>query len=139
MPPLRERKKDIPLLIRHFLGIINRELSKNIADVSDEVLDIFMNRNWPGNIRQLKHVLEWVSINCTGTVITLHDLPEDVMSDQPSPVSETVAHTQEALRILETLQQARWNKTRAAHLLGLSRQTLYRKIRDLGIQEEALN
>lgn len=138
VPPLRERKEDIPLLIRHYLAHFNRELKKSIADVSAEVLDIFMNKNWAGNIRQLRHVLEWACINCPGTLITADDIPEEAMPGRTSPSLEKYADIPEARRILEVLRQVRWNKTRAASILGVSRQTLYRKIRDLGIGGEAL-
>lgn len=136
LPPLRERKEDIPLLVRHFLAHFNHELKKSIADVVPEMLDRFMEQDWPGNVRQLKHVLECACVNCSGTVITVDDIPEEAMSVVTVTCPENAANHPEARRILEALQNARWNKTRAARLLGISRQTLYRKIRDLEIKDD---
>ncbi len=77
IPRLREHREDIPLLIRHFLAVFSRELNKEIRDVSPEVLRIMMSHDWPGNIRELKNILEHVSILCEQDTITEEDLPVD--------------------------------------------------------------
>jgi len=136
LPPLRERKEDIPLLVRHFLAMFNRDLKKGVTDVAPDVLDAFLRRDWPGNVRELKHVLECAYVNCARSVITAADIPHDALETQrPAPAAGD-PESAEAARILDVLQSTRWNKTRAAKALGVSRQTLYRKIRDMEIKDD---
>jgi transcriptional regulator with GAF, ATPase, and Fis domain len=140
LPPLRERKEDIPLLIHHFLNILSEELDKKIESVSPEVLRFLMDYHWPGNVRELRNTLEHICILCKNSIIAEDDLPSDFpvddLSDDASfqppvnsslPSSETVPVDKEAL--LKALEKAQWNKTRAAEILGISRRTLYRRLK----------
>jgi len=136
LPPLRERREDIPLLLRHFIKRICEELDKEIVDVSEEVLKIFMAYQWPGNIREMKNTLEHICILCKGPTITVEDLPSDFplsVSREPS-LGAGGALTPQA--ILSALKAADWNRTRAARLLGISRRTFYRKLEEYHLMEE---
>ncbi len=140
MPPLREHKEDIPLLINHFLDVFNEELGKKIEDVSPEVLHILMAYHWPGNVRELRNMLEHICILRQNKTIVENDLPPDFpgwdqsiqdMPDQNRVSSKTLPDEKETL--LKALEKAKWNKTGAAKLLGISRRTLYRRLKEYHI------
>ena len=138
VPPLRERMEDIPLLMNHFLEHYREVYNKDIQGVTDEVMELFMRHRWPGNVRELKHSLEHASILCPGGLITRVHLPSD-FHGMPSGLTAPSAAPGDApsgrARLLEVLGKAHWNKTLAARMLGVSRTTLYRKMRTLGIEE----
>jgi transcriptional regulator with PAS, ATPase and Fis domain len=130
LPPLRERTQDIPLLVDHFVGKFNQQFSKNIVGVSTDVLKLFMDYPWPGNVRQLEHTLEHAFILCRQSIITVNDLPPDFKS---LAVAESYSYPagseEETEKIIRTLEKTRWNKARAARLLGISRKTMYRRMK----------
>lgn len=136
LPPLRERSEDIPLLVEFFLSEFNREFSKKIEGVSSDVMKLFMDYRWPGNVRELRHALEHVCVLCKKPTITTEDLPSEfrelsgIKSELPADLT-----TDEASVFLQALKDAKWNKTEVARLLGMSRQTLYRKLKALGIED----
>lgn len=133
LPPLRDRKEDIPLLVKHFVKKFNKKLNKEIAAISADVQKIFMNYTWPGNIRELEHTMEHAFILCHQNIITAEHLPlnfKDTAQSNKTPSEDT---EEESQSIIQALEQALWNKAKAARLLGMSRRTLYRKIRDLKI------
>ena len=136
LPPLRERFDDLHLLVTHFIKRYNDKFDREILGVSDNVMNLFRAYNWPGNIRELEHVIERAIILCTSNIISVNDLPDAVLHDSrhvttvtsevnAPPSSET---TRQQLTIEEALVRAGGNKTRAAKLLGISRWTLYRKL-----------
>ncbi|MBT8371402.1 MAG: sigma 54-interacting transcriptional regulator [Desulfobacterales bacterium] len=145
LPPLCERKEDIPLLIHHFLDNFNAELGQKIETVSPEVLRILMAYHWPGNVRELRNTLEHICILCKNTTIVEDDLPSDfpghdlsfdesfqILSDDDQPRTfKRLPDDRETL--LKILEQAQWNKTRAAEILGISRRTLYRRLKEYQI------
>jgi DNA-binding NtrC family response regulator len=133
--PLRERKEDIPLLVEHFLARLNRRLGKSVTDVSTDVLRLFMVYGWPGNVRELEHALEHAVVVCAKSVITTDDLSPELVTgtEGSSPLPEN-----ERQKVLEALQRAGGNKTRAAALLGISRRTIYRKLQEHGIEDSEL-
>ncbi|MEN6439468.1 MAG: sigma 54-interacting transcriptional regulator [Syntrophobacter sp.] len=138
IPPLRNRREDIPLLIDSFLDELCTEFSKRIDGVSSDVMELFMNYGWPGNVRELKHIIEHGAILCKHSTITLGDLPDDFgditpIASKVTPVSATMPADAETL--LQILEEKKWNKSEVARMLGVSRQTLYRKLRDSGIKE----
>jgi len=128
LPPLKDRLEDIPLLIDHFLKKFNQKFAKKMAAVSSDVREVFMKYDWPGNIRELEHALEHAAILCRGDTITVDHLPAELKT-------YGVKQDQDDYRrmILHVLEKARWNKTEAARRLGISRQSLYRKIREFKI------
>jgi len=132
LPPLRERLEDIPLLVEHFINFFNQRFKKKIEGISNEVLNKFMNYPWPGNIRELEHVIEHAFVLCHGRVITNDHLPPEIRSYEGSEkFAETKGHLKDrrtAQDILDALNRTGWNKAKAARLLRISRQTVYRKI-----------
>lgn len=138
MPPLRARREDIPLLLDFFLKEFSAELGKRIDGVSSDVMELFMNYRWPGNVREFKHIIEHGSILCRHTTITMGDLPDDFGETAPSPSTQPVqsqARAQDGEALLQILRENKWNKAEVARTLGISRQTLYRKLKEVGIKE----
>ena len=128
IPPLRERRDDIPLLVQHFVEKFNDKFSKNVSGVSESVLELFMMHHWPGNIRQLENLLEHAFVVCQHAVITPRELPSDFMPGTKTHAEGGDHGTAEVSAIREALKQAEYNKSEAARLLGISRRTLYRKL-----------
>jgi DNA-binding NtrC family response regulator len=144
LPPLREHKEDIPLLAEHILRDINAKHSKNVRGIGAEVLDIFMSHTWPGNIRELRNVLERAAIMSEKDLISRSSLPGEfgkLASKSPSdlsgikfPIGTTVDAMEQEL-IVQTLQATGNNKTRAAELLGVSLKTLHNKLKEYGSEK----
>ncbi|MHC4454288.1 MAG: sigma 54-interacting transcriptional regulator [Planctomycetota bacterium] len=134
IPPLRERKEDIPLLVDHFLKVLNGKLDKNIKSVSEDVLKVFMDYKWPGNIRELLHTMEHAFIICKETIITIEDLPSEFGGDGSVDTQhEKEDNTRNS--ILQALIKTGWNRAKAARLLRIGRTTLYAKIEKYQITE----
>jgi DNA-binding NtrC family response regulator len=141
LPPLRDHKDDIPLLVEHILRDVNAKHGKHVRGVGAEVLDIFMGHTWPGNIRELRNVLERAAIMCEKDLITRACLPGEFgrtaakgpsdLSSIKFPVGTTVDAIEREL-ILQTLGATGNNKTRAAELLGISLKTLHNKLKEYG-------
>jgi DNA-binding NtrC family response regulator len=141
LPPLREHKEDISLLVEHILRDVNAKHGKHVRGIGAEVLDIFMSHTWPGNIRELRNVLERAAIMCEKDLITRASLPGEfgrTSAKGPSdlttikfPVGTTVDAMEREL-ILQTLNATGNNKTRAAELLGISLKTLHNKLKEYG-------
>jgi PAS domain S-box-containing protein len=130
IPPLRERSEDIPLLVDHFIDRFNTRFNRRIKEVTHEVLDLFMKYSWPGNVRELEHAIEHAFVLCSGLTISKEHLPLDIVQSQ----KKTEGCIQKAFpvsddQIVRALEEARWNKTRAAQRLGICRQTLYRRMK----------
>ncbi len=144
LPPLRERKEDIPLLAKHFLSVFDHKMKRGVSGFSDSVMDLLLNHSWPGNIRELEHVIERAYVLCNGDTITTDHLPAEVMTAESPPpaVSEAAVprsvpaqpipaawDTEDEIeRIIDALRRTAGNKAKAARLLGMDRSTLYRKI-----------
>lgn len=132
LPPLRERREDIPLLVNHFVALFNKSYKKSIEGVSQEALKVFMNYPWPGNVRELQHSIEHAFVLCNGPTITLEHLPAETLEYSPSKVGLAVerpkASALQPPEILQALAKTGWNKAKAARLLGISRPTLYQLI-----------
>ncbi|WP_449246775.1 sigma-54 dependent transcriptional regulator [Desulfarculus baarsii] len=133
MPSLAQRREDIPLLAEHFLAQFARRTPRPVEGLSPTALEALMRQPWPGNVRQLRHVLEHAYIFCPGGLIGPEHLPPDLAAPPVSPATNGPAS--EAQRILAALRRAGGNKAKAARLLGLSRNTLYRKLNELGLSE----
>src|SRR6266480_960775 len=141
LPPLREHKDDIPLLVEHILRDVNAKHGKHVRGIGAEVLDIFMGHTWPGNIRELRNVLERATIMCEKDLITRASLPGEfgrTVAKGPSDLSAikfpvgTTVDAMERVLILQTLGATGNNKTRAAELLGISLKTLHNKLKEYG-------
>ncbi len=127
LPPLRERREDIPILIDHFIERFNKKNSQKILGVSDKVMSAFMNYHWPGNIRELEHTIEHAFVLCKSQIVTLDHLPSDIRG-QARITLKTPAEGDPSAEILKALDLANWNKSGAARILGISRPTLYKKM-----------
>jgi predicted ATPase/transcriptional regulator with GAF, ATPase, and Fis domain/tRNA A-37 threonylcarbamoyl transferase component Bud32 len=138
VPPLRDRTDDIPVLVRHFLNQFNEELNKQITDVSQDVLDRFVGYDWPGNVRELKNILHHACIMCKDDVIQIGNLPRDFARPSAKKPSSVVVESPPGERegLLQALEKAKWNKTQAARLLGISRRTLYRKLQQYDLMQD---
>jgi PAS domain S-box-containing protein len=136
LPPLRDRREDIPLLVDHFRDAFNVKFKKGIEAVSSDVLKAFLRYPWPGNVRELQHTMEHAFVLCSHNIITFDHLPPDFPStpgiEHGSP-GETQAVDSRA--IVEALNKTAWNKAKAARLLGMDRVTLYRKIKKYNLTE----
>ncbi|MEJ5377107.1 MAG: sigma-54 dependent transcriptional regulator [bacterium] len=147
LPPLRERKEDIPLLVNHFVEKFNMESGKHVGGVSEEVLQILMEHDWPGNVRELENVIERAVIINRGGVILPEDLPPyllrhpalsqapELLIQQAQPGQMTLQEVEKAY-IQNVLEETGWNIKRTARILGIDRSTLYAKIRRYGLRQE---
>jgi DNA-binding NtrC family response regulator len=138
VPPLRERKQDIPVLVGHFLERINRA-SGFERSISDEALRALLEYDWPGNVRELENCLERTCTINTTNLIELRHLPTPVLAQpntQPTPGSNGISTLAELEKraILSTLQSTHGDKLKAADLLGIGKTTLYRKLKEYGPQ-----
>ncbi len=149
LPPLRERKEDISLLAQHFLTIFDNKMKKGVTGFSDSVNELLQKHSWPGNIRELEHVVERAYVLCIGDTITTDHLPPEILTPetQQPQASETLTQQtvqvpsinadmdtdDEVERIIEALRRTAGNKAKAARLLGFDRSTLYRKISSYNI------
>ncbi len=156
LPPLRERRGDIPLLAHHFLEIHKKKAKKPIIGTSEEAMRLLKLYNWPGNIRELENAIERAVIACSGIVITVEDLPENIgrLGDKLEELNENetartnyradtdkghvvveVGSTMDEIEkrtIKETLRYTKGDKKHAAKILGISRKTIYRKLEKYG-------
>jgi DNA-binding NtrC family response regulator len=143
LPPLRERKEDLPLLIQAFLDEFNARDGKAVAAVSSQVMRIFEQYGWPGNVRELRNVMERGTILADGKFLELQHLPPNLLhagqASRPSIELEPGITVEEAERrlIQITLEHTGDNKTRAAEILGISLKTLHNKLNRLRIRERS--
>jgi len=142
VPPLRERKEDIPLLVDHFLVIFNKELMKDIRGISREALELMVNYGWPGNIRELRNVIERMVAIGKETTISEKRLPLDILlagaetvNDYYDKVSLRDARNEfERQFIMKILEKTNWNQTKAARLLGIHRNALLYKVHSFNLR-----
>lgn len=135
LPPLRERKEDIPLLVNHCLARLNRKYGKDVRGVDPKVILLFQHYSWPGNVRELERVLEYAFVFVKGAVITKDHLPE-LASPLPQPAPDATLDFYrggERLNIQKALQKAQGRREVAARLLGISRSSLWRKMKAYGL------
>jgi DNA-binding NtrC family response regulator len=149
LPPLRERREDIPLLMDHFLRLKGEEHSLSPKTVAPEVVDFFMSYPWPGNVRELENLVERLTILSPHETIMLQDLPEAVRTQDHAsslkdevlkgsrPLSEAVDEFEREV-IVKALEKTGFNQTKAASLLGTSRRILRYRMEKLKISEENL-
>ena len=145
LPPLRDRKGGVPILVHHFLSLFRERLKRNIHGISDQAMDALSRYSWPGNVRELRHVIERACVLCEGSTISLEHFPDKIQKPtHPVPLPpvqgvrlNTAAslppYISERDEIIDILKRARGNKSKAARMLNIDRSTLYRKMQRIGI------
>jgi DNA-binding NtrC family response regulator len=137
MPPLRERKEDIPILVQHFIHKFSKELKKAVSSVSEDALKILLNYSWPGNIRELENIIQRAITLSQHEVILPEDLPASIIQKIDEKLFEKALEEKFTLDQLEkeyikrVLIETGGNKSKAAERLGLDRKTLYRKLEEI--------
>ena len=134
LPPLRERKEDIPLLVEFFLAEYAKMNSTGVESLGSAVMELFLEYDWPGNVRELKNTVNYSAAISSNTSIDLDDLPPNFSHPKRHTGSENVREDMEIKLIITMLQRARYNKKKAAELLNMSRRTLYNKLEKYHIQ-----
>ncbi|MEE9125783.1 MAG: helix-turn-helix domain-containing protein, partial [Planctomycetota bacterium] len=138
LPPLRDRKEDIPLLVEHFLAKEGQASDKAPKRIAEDALTLLLRYHWPGNVRELENEVKKLSVFSTGELITMEDINEhhdlfqkltDLSLDSPLESIEEVERKQIVRALLET----RGHRGKAAQLLGISRATIFRKIKAYGL------
>ena len=138
IPPLRNRKEDIPLLIDHFIGRFNHLHNKNISGVTDQVLAILLEHDYRGNVRELENIIEHCFVLCRGEIIENKHLPAAFQkaadTDYPDIKKAVTLEEMERIFIIQALRQNNGNRTEAAKQLGIHKSTLFRKLKSLDIK-----
>ncbi|MCB2229770.1 sigma 54-interacting transcriptional regulator [bacterium] len=138
LPPLRERKEDIPLLVDHFLSHFSSLKRKTITDISPAALVALMDHDYPGNVRELQNIIEHAFVLCRASMIGTEHLPEYLRPADAAPQADAPTLAQlEAQVILSVLRKHNGNRTAAAAELGMHKTTLWRKMKRLGIESPA--
>jgi PAS domain S-box-containing protein len=137
LPPLRDRKEDIPLLVTHFIEKMNMVRGKTIEGVNAKALRLLMGHDYPGNIRELQNLIEHAFVLCNAGLIEIRHLPGS-FTQQQLPAHDHTSLTEklystEALAIINALEKNSYNRLAAAKALGIHKSTLFRKIKRLGI------
>jgi DNA-binding NtrC family response regulator len=137
IPPLRERREDIPLLVDHFVEKFNIEMGKQVHGVSEDAMRILMDNDWPGNARELRNVIERAMVVAKGNVITESDVSLPSTPGSANPRSKSLEEIEkEHIRVV--LNENQWNIARSAHSLGIDRVTLYNKIKKFDLKKESV-
>jgi DNA-binding NtrC family response regulator len=135
IPPLRERRDDIPLLADYFLKKFASSMNRRITSIAPASVQLLLNYDWPGNVRELQNAIERAVLVCKTAEIEPVDLPLRVNDARNSPVGKSLAEIEQQ-HIKRVLEEAGWNVYRAARLLGIDRVTLYNKIKKYGFKRE---
>ena len=139
LPSLAERREDIPLLVNHFIGLFNAQQGRRTDGISDEALAILMRHPFPGNVRELRNIIEHATVLCRGERIEVGCLPAEVRSapafDNASPLTALDGPLQsaEAASILAALRQCGGHRGKTAAALRVNTSTLWRKMKKFGI------
>ena len=139
LPPLRDRREDIPLLVEHFVSKFNRLQQKSLIGISEEVMAILLEYDYPGNIRELENIIEHVFVLCPRGMVEPRHLPSLLRERAPRESaapneSELTLKALERLHITEAIRRHEGNRKAAAEALGIHASTLFRKIKSLGIE-----
>jgi transcriptional regulator with PAS, ATPase and Fis domain len=137
LPPLSERKEDIPLLLDHFIDQFNHLSGRKIVGISQKAVAALMLHDWPGNVRELENAIEHAFVLCLDGIIRLHHLPARVVPQGGLPLGATGLSLREAEKrtIVQALERNQWKKMATARELDIDKNTLRRKIKRLGIVE----
>lgn len=141
LPPLRERKDDLPILVNHFIEKFNEKFKRNIKHFSSSAFDILMDYNWPGNIRELENVIEHCFVLCGSDVIQIEHLPKRLREENFNSITKNTSgnlnHLKDAERniIINTLKKHNGNRSKTAEELNIHPTTLWRKMKKLNLLE----
>ena len=139
LPPLRERRDDIPLLIKAFLDEFGRENNKQVRELTPEALNVLLAYDWPGNVRELRNAIEQMVVLARAERLTVRDVPAairgsaDLSKINVVRAGMTVEEAERQL-IVQALKETEGNRTKAAQKIGISRRTLHRKLKEFGIE-----
>ncbi len=138
MPALRERRDDIPVILKHYLAVFSKESKKNIKDIDYEAMQALLAYEWPGNIRELRNTIERAVVLADGEIITIHDLPDkfrtlDIEGVSTSSLRQALDNFEREY-IRRSLAENKGNKEMASEKLGVDLATLYRKLKKLKIE-----
>jgi transcriptional regulator with PAS, ATPase and Fis domain len=143
LPPLRDRREDIPFLAAHFIRKLNARYRKNVRSIDPKIFRMFSGYRWPGNVRELERFIEHAFVFVKGPVIFAHHLPsfEGSEEDGPSMASapEASGEREERNAVLSALSRAGGGRSEAAALLGISRTSMWRRMKALGITRKDLD
>jgi DNA-binding NtrC family response regulator len=141
LPPLRERREDVPLLVEHFLSKYNLTSGRNVNSVSPEAMRVLLAYSYPGNIRELEHIMEHAFVLCSGCTVLPEHLPAFLTSKRPLPEFKTSRDRKlkpldvsEKEALIAALCEHDWNKQATARALGITRTTLWRKLKKYSIK-----
>jgi len=142
LPPLRDRKEDVPVLVRHFVDQLARENGRPGLVMDREAIEVLARQEWPGNVRQLRNTVESLVVMAKDNRITVRDLPPEMRDGEPRESVITVPRNSplkevERKIILETLEDNGGNRTKTAEVLGIGRRTLIRKLQEYGVSGPA--
>lgn len=135
IPPLRDRRSDIPLLADHFIGKFNHLRDKDISGITPPTMSVLMNHSYPGNVRELENIIEHAFVICPGGVVRPEHLPDYLHENLPIQAVEIAGTLEEmeALFLTAALKRNNWSRRETARDLGINPSTLYRKIKKLGL------
>ena len=134
LPPLRERRSDIPLLVKNFINKYNKTMNKNIQDIDNDAMDVLMKYPWPGNVRELENAIERAMVVGRSNKITLKDLSYKFEMPDEFSTSESLEDV-EKNQISKILKSTDWNVSKSANILKIDRVTLYNKIKKYGLKK----
>jgi transcriptional regulator with PAS, ATPase and Fis domain len=143
LPPLRERKEDIPALAQHFLKKFNKENDRHIEGISQKVYEMFLEYSWPGNVRELENYVERAVVTAKGKILSPRDFPRELsfgrimVPPDEIKVGSTIYEAERKL-ILKTLKAQGGNRTKTAKILGISDRTLRNKLQEYGLKDAAV-
>jgi len=132
IPPLRKRSEDIPLLVDYFIEAFNKKFKKEVRGVEQRAMDFILDYEWPGNIRELENVIEHSMIHAKKSLITFEDLPDYIFEEKEISSGRSLLEKEKEY-ILKVLKENGYNKKKTSEILGISRSTLWRKLKELGI------
>jgi PAS domain S-box-containing protein len=136
IPPLRERREDIPLLVDHFIGRFNRLRGRSVLGVTADVMSVLMGHDFRGNVRELENIIEHAFVLCRSGMIGMRHLPDNLRPEEGAARQVDTASLPEleGRFIIEALRRNGWNRERTARELGMHKTTLWRKIKRLGLE-----
>ncbi|MFC1482081.1 helix-turn-helix domain-containing protein, partial [Candidatus Neomarinimicrobiota bacterium] len=133
IPPLRERRSDIPVLAEHFMQKYARAMNKPVNNISSEAMDLLVRYDWPGNVRELENVIERSMVLTKNERLGLENMPIGLFTSVEVPNRDSLGNVERA-HLLRILHRSGWNITHTADILGIDRSTLYKKIKKYGLQ-----